>query len=176
MELQNIALWEQGGSETSTNTSNKLIVTLLRVEEEPTLKNGPFYKVTESKAEYQNRPINLNIYILIAANFDNYDTSLITLSKAIEFFQGRNVFTSSDTVYTRDNVSFDISNDFKFILDLYSPTFEELNNIWGTLGGRQLPSVIYRLQLITIERDKKQAETGVITRIGGTLKDYNAPT
>ena len=176
VELQNIALWEQGGSETSTSTSNKLIVTLLRVEEEPTLKNGPFYKVTESKAVYQNRPINLNIYILIAANFDNYDTSLITLSKAIEFFQGRNVFTSLDTVYTRDNVSFDISNDFKFILDLYSPTFEELNNIWGTLGGRQLPSVIYRLQLITIERDKKQAETGVITRIGGTLKDYNEPT
>jgi hypothetical protein len=169
--LQNIALWEQGGSETASNTSNKLILTLLRIEEEPTLKNSPSYRVRTSGVEYQNPPIHLNLYILIAANFDNYEASLISLSKTIEFFQGRKVFTSSDTIYNRDNVSLDIPGDFKLILELYSPTFEELNNIWGTFGGRQLPSVIYKLQLVTIDRDKKLAEAGLITRIGGTLND-----
>ena len=60
---------------------------------------------------------------------------------------------------------------FKFNLEIYTPTFDELNNIWGTLGGKQLPSVIYKVQLIEIERDKKLAESEVITHIGGTLND-----
>lgn len=169
--LQNIALWEQGGNEAASNTNNKLIITLLRIEEEPTLKNSPSYRVRAFGVEYQNPPIHLNLYVLIAANFDNYEASLISLSKTIEFFQGRKVFTSADTIYNRDNVSLDIPGDFKLILELYSPTFEELNNIWGTFGGRQLPSAIYKLQLVTIDRDKKLAEAELITRIGGTLND-----
>ncbi len=170
-ELQNIALWESGKDEDS-QLNEKLIITLLRMEEEVTLKNSPHVKVNENKSEYRNPPLHLNVYLLIAANFKNYDTSLISISKVIEFFQGKKVFTSSNTVYNRDNVAFEILDDFRFILEIYSPSFEELNNIWGTLGGRQMPSVIYKVQLIQIERDKKLAESQIITHIGGTLNDY----
>ncbi len=170
-ELQNIALWESGNDEES-RLNEKLVVTLLRLEEEATLKNSPHVKVNENKSEYRNPPLHLNLYLLIAANFKNYDTSLISISKVIEFFQGKKVFTSSNTVYNRDNVAFEILDDFRFILEIYSPSFEELNNIWGTLGGRQMPSVIYKVQLIQIERDKKLAESQIITHIGGTLNDY----
>ena len=170
-ELQNIALWESGKDEDS-QLNEKLIITLLRMEEEVTLKNSPHVKINENKSEYRNPPLHLNLYLLIAANFKNYDTSLISISKVIEFFQGKKVFTSSNTVYNRDNVAFEILDDFRFILEIYSPSFEELNNIWGTLGGRQMPSVIYKVQLIQIERDKKLAESKIITHIGGTLNDY----
>lgn len=170
-ELQNIALWESGKDEDS-QLNEKLIITLLRMEEEVTLKNSPHVKINENKSEYRNPPLHLNLYLLIAANFKNYDTSLISISKVIEFFQGKKVFTSSNTVYNRDNVAFEILDDFRFILEIYSPSFEELNNIWGTLGGRQMPSVIYKVQLIQIERDKKLAESQIITHIGGTLNDY----
>lgn len=170
-ELQNIALWESGNDEES-RLNEKLVVTLLRLEEEATLKNSPHVKVNENKSEYRNPPLHLNLYLLIVANFKNYDTSLISISKVIEFFQGKKVFTSSNTVYNRDNVAFEILDDFRFILEIYSPSFEELNNIWGTLGGRQMPSVIYKVQLIQIERDKKLAESKIITHIGGTLNDY----
>ncbi len=170
-ELQNIALWESGKDDES-RLSEKLIITLLRLEEEATLKNSPHVKINENKTEYRNPPVHLNLYLLIAANFKNYDTSLISISKVIEFFQGKKVFTSSNTVYNRDNVAFEVLDDFRFILEIYSPSFEELNNIWGTLGGRQMPSVIYKVQLIQIERDKKLAESELITHIGGTLNDY----
>lgn len=170
-ELQNVALWESGKDDES-RLSEKLIITLLRLEEEATLKNSPHVKINENKTEYRNPPVHLNLYLLIAANFKNYDTSLISISKVIEFFQGKKVFTSSNTVYNRDNVAFEVLDDFRFILEIYSPSFEELNNIWGTLGGRQMPSVIYKVQLIQIERDKKLAESELITHIGGTLNDY----
>lgn len=170
-ELQNISLWESGKVDESS-LAEKLIITLLRLEEESTLKNSPHVKVNENKTEYRNPPVHLNLYLLIAANFKNYDTSLISISKVIEFFQGKKVFTSSNTVYNRDNVAFEILDDFRFILEIYSPSFEELNNIWGTLGGRQMPSVIYKVQLIQIERDKKLSESEFITHIGGTLNNY----
>lgn len=170
-ELQNISLWESGKVDESS-LAEKLIITLLRLEEESTLKNSPHVKVNENKTEYRNPPVHLNLYLLIAANFKNYDTSLVSISKVIEFFQGKKVFTSSNTVYNRDNVAFEILDDFRFILEIYSPSFEELNNIWGTLGGRQMPSVIYKVQLIQIERDKKLSESEFITHIGGTLNNY----
>jgi hypothetical protein len=168
--LENIALWESG-SEDSNRVNNKVVVSLLKLEEVTTLKNTPHFNVNDNKTEYKNPPIHLNLYLLIAANCDTYDKSLRSISKVIEFFQGKKVFTSANTVYNRSNVSFDVLDHFKFNLEIYTPTFEELNNIWGTLGGRQLPSVIYRVQLIQIEQDKKLAASEVITHIGGTLND-----
>lgn len=168
--LENIALWESG-SDDATRINDKVVVSLLKLEEEITLKNVPHYKLADTKTEYKNPPVHLNLYLLVAANCDTYDKSLRSISKVIEFFQGKKVFTSGNTVYNRNNVSFDVLDYFKFILEIYTPTFEELNNIWGTLGGRQMPSVIYKVQLIQIERDKKLAASEVITHIGGTLND-----
>lgn len=168
--LENIALWESG-SDDATRVNDKVVVSLLKLEEEVTLKNSPHFKVKDTKTEYKNPPVHLNLYLLISANCDTYDKSLRSISKVIEFFQGKKVFTSANTVYNRTNVAFDVLDYFKFILELYTPTFEELNNIWGTLGGRQLPSVIYKIQLIQIEQDKKLAASEVITHIGGTLND-----
>lgn len=170
--LENIALWESG-SDDSARIDDKVVISLLKLEEELTLKNSPHYKLSDTKTEYKNPPVHLNMYLLISANCDFYDKSLRSISKVIEFFQGKKVFTSGNTVYNRNNVSFDVLDYFKFILELYTPTFEELNNIWGTLGGRQLPSVIYKVQLIQIERDKKLAASELITHIGGTLNDFN---
>lgn len=144
VELQNIALWEQGGVEATKSLANKIILTLLRVEEESTLKNDPNYRAVDYHTEYQDQSVYLNLYVLVSANFNHYETSLQMLSKTIEFFHGKNVFTFKDTVYSR-----------KLKLNLYSPTFEELNNIWGTLGGRQLPSAIFRVQFISIEQKNK---------------------
>jgi len=170
--LENIALWESG-SEDASRVTGKVILTLINIEEETTLKNIPNYNVINGKTEYKNPPVNLNLFLLISANCDTYDKSLRSISKVIQFFQGNKTFTSSNTVYNRTNVAFDILDYFKFILELYTPSFEELNYVWGTLGGRQLPSVIYKVQLIQIEQDRKTAESEAITHVGGFLKDKN---
>ncbi len=170
LTLENIALWESG-SDDATKVEDKVVMTLLRLEEESTLKNIPSYKIKDDKTEYFNPPVNLNLFVLFSANCDTYDKSLRSISRVIEFFQGKKVFTSGNTIYNRTNVSLDVLEYFKFILEMYTPGFEELNNIWGTLGGRQLPSVIYKVQIIQIKQDKKLAAAQVITHVGGTLKD-----
>jgi hypothetical protein len=169
--LENIALWESG-SDDASKLDGKVALTLLKMEEETTLKNIPAYKIKNGKTEYRNPPIHLNLYILFSANCETYDKSLRSISKVIQFFQGKKIFTAANTVYNRTNVALDILDYFKFILELYTPSFEELNNVWGTLGGRQLPSAIYRVQLIQLEQDKKLATSEVITHVGGNLNDY----
>ena len=168
--LDNIALWESGNSEAEKLT-DKVVLTLLNLEEEATLKNSPYYKLNSLKTEYKNPPVHLNLFLLISANFQAYDRSLRSISRVIEFFQSKKVFSSTNTAYNRNNVSMDVLDHFKFNVDIYTPTFEELNNIWGTLGGRQMPSVIYKVQLIQIESDKKLAASEAITQISGTIND-----
>jgi hypothetical protein len=172
VKLENIALLDSA-SENADNLKGKVVLTLLNLEEESSMKNTPSYKVRDGKTEYKNPPVNLNLYLLISANCDTYDKSLRSISKTIQFFQGKKVFTSTNTVYNRTNVAFDVLDYFKFILELHTLSLEELNYVWGTLGGRQLPSVIYKIQVLEIAQDIKLATSGVITHIGGDLNDIN---
>lgn len=166
--LENIALWESG-NERSDNLKDKIVISLINMDEEATLKNVPHYKIRDEQTEYQNPPVHVNLYILISANRNSYDKSLRSISKTVEFFQGKSLFTSSNTVYNRTNVAFDALDYFKFNVQLYTPGFEQLNNIWGTLGGRQLPSVVYKVQIVQIKRDKKIATGSAITHVGGSI-------
>lgn len=172
VKLENIALLESA-SENADNLKGKVVLTLLNLEEESAMKNTPSFKVRDGKTEYKNPPVHLNLYLLISANCDTYDKSLRCISKTIQFFQGKKVFTSTNTVYNRTNVAFDVLDYFKFILELHTLSFEELNHVWGTLGGRQIPSVVYKIQVLEIEQDIKLATSGVITHIGGDLNDIN---
>jgi len=169
--LDNIALWGSGDNNDEKKVEGKVVLSLLKIEEETTMKNTPHFEVKDNKTAYKNQPVNLNLYLLISANCDTYDKSLRSISKIIEYFQGKKVFTSTNTVYNRNNVAFEELNYFRFNLELFSPSFEEQNHIWGTLGGRQLPSVIYKIQLVQIDKDKKLASSEVITHIGGNLND-----
>jgi hypothetical protein len=169
--LDNIALWDPSGQGNTSKIDKKVVITLLKTEEEATMKNFKSYTIINDKTEYKNPPVNLNLYILISSNYDDYDNSLRSISKVIQFFQGKKVFTSVNTAYNRTNVSFENPEAFKFILDLYSLSFEELNYVWGTLGGKQLPAVIYRIQLIKIEEDKLLSASRVINQVEGELKD-----
>ena len=172
VKLENIALLDSS-SENAANVNGKVVLTLLNLEEDSTQKNLPNFKVRNGVTEYKNPPVHLNLFLLISANCDTYDKSLRCISKTIQFFQGKKVFTSTNTVYNRTNVAFDQLDQFRFNLELYTLSLEQLNYVWGTLGGRQLPSVIYKIQLIEIEQDLKLATSGVITHIGGDLNDIN---
>ncbi len=150
--LENIALLETT-SENAENLKNKVVLTLLNLSEESSMKNLPNYKVIDkSHTEYKNPPVHLNLFLLISGNCNTYTNSLRSISKTIEFFQGKKLFTSENTSYeTKED--FDVLEHFKLYTMLYTPSFEELNYVWGTLGGRQLPSVIYKIQLIEIDRN-----------------------
>lgn len=152
--LENIGMLDgeptEGG--TSSSSTNDIVLTLLNLQEEFTMKNTAHRHVSGTTVTYKNPKVNLNLYILFSANNTTYSESLKSISKIIEFFQGKTVFTQANTTFLREGDMLNIG-DFCFQVHLYTPSFEELNFIWGTLGGKQYPSVLYKVALIDLERD-----------------------
>lgn len=152
VNIDNIGMLEPGGG--SSSLSDSIIITLVNIEEESTLKNQSAVKRPFiNNAVYQNPPVYLNLYVLFTSNYsgNNYSLALRRLSYIIQFLQGKNSFSTASSVSgtTTDLSNPDILN-LRFTLELYTLTFEQINHLWGSLGGRQVPFAMYKLRLIAI--------------------------
>ena len=164
-ELGNVGQIE---NENATGLEGKVILSLVNIEEESTLKNNPHFKKTiNGGVRYENPPIYLNLYLLFTAYFqpspEGYQESLLRLSAIIEFFQGRHIFNlrnapgfAGGTVLPEPNLA-----DMQLILNLYTMTFEQINHLWGSLGGKQIPFVMYKARLVRM-LDRRQTGTGAL--------------
>jgi hypothetical protein len=151
VKLHNIALFETA----QTADLEGITITLVNLEEESTLKN---IRATQANAiggfDYVTPPVYLNLYLLFCANFPtNYIGALQHLSGVIRFFQNKSTFTVSNSPNLTVAITGDEPEDLfklKLTAKLYTPTFEQINHLWGSLGGRQLPFVLYKFSLVCI--------------------------
>lgn len=171
--LDNIALADSD-HESAAEMANKVVLSLLTIDEEATLRNMPNKSVVSNRTEYKNEKINLNLYVLFSGNKTFYKDSLRFVSKVIEFFQSKNKYTQANTSFNRSLPPFDEIEEFRFTLELYTPTFEDLNYIWGTLGGKQYPSALYKLSLVTIYHNRPVTEAPNLNEVDINLIDTNA--
>ncbi|MEM7510096.1 MAG: DUF4255 domain-containing protein [Bacteroidota bacterium] len=153
----------------NSTDENRLIITLVNTEEEYTKKNYSAARKNyiSGNVSYSNPPIFINLYVLFAANNSNYNTALKTLSDVIKCFQAKNSFTVSNTALDTNEINLSLTDELTFKLDfeLYTLTFEQLNHLWGTLGGKQIPAVMYKVRLIRLEKTLVQSQGGVIENI-----------
>lgn len=165
--LGNIAFVEDSTS--NADLRNHLIISLVNLEEESVFKNNSFYRPVNGREGLvrANPPVHLNLYILLSAYFpDLYENALIYLSKAVRFFQGKNTFTIQNIQQSLNNIGATaIDGDFKLILDLYTLTFEQINHLWGSLGGKQLPFVMYKCRLIRLDHDYLKNQAPLIEQV-----------
>ncbi|MFC3443795.1 DUF4255 domain-containing protein [Sphingobium rhizovicinum] len=147
-------------------------LSMVNIREEKALKNGPGYVRNDASMTvlYQNPPLFLNFHILIVATHSNYSNALLMLSRALQFFQYRNLFTqdvvapASLTTNAPAN-ALDQLASFKIGFDLCSPTMEEVNHLWGTLGGKQYPFALYALRVVEMQFKAVESESGLITEV-----------
>ncbi|MBR5373642.1 MAG: DUF4255 domain-containing protein [Paludibacteraceae bacterium] len=124
-----------------------IVITLLRIEEETSRKQqSPFrYAVDErdGKKKVVSKNVNpdvcLNLYVLITSHAQKYDTALAQIS---------------DVIYWMNNINYeDASNEISansLQVELQSLTSEQHNSMWQTLGGKMVPSVVYKVRMVTI--------------------------
>lgn len=158
--LGNIAMSESlGGNE--GYMQGKIVLTLVNIMEEVSLKNAASYTFTDGRPQVLNPPAFLNLFLLFVANFtisgsasgnSEYSNSLTRLSQVIEFFQSQNVFTIQNSPDEKTIQDPDLQ-DLRIKLELVSMTFEQINYLWGTLGGKQLPFVLYKAGIVPIQRE-----------------------
>jgi Pvc16 N-terminal domain len=176
--IENIGLFE---TDKGSDLDDSIVITIVNIEEESTLKNGSqFNRWPDGFARYENRPTFLNLYVLFTANFtggvppnNGYVQALKRLSLVIEFFQGRNVFTPATATVPLPPELSDLSNpdiaSLKINMELYTLTFEQINHLWGSLGGRQIPFAMYKVRLVSIAERSVRREVPLIEEIETNL-------
>lgn len=150
----------------------QVVLSLVNVEEEGALKNGPHHRLKDGQVVYENRPVNLNLYLLFSANHSDYGTALKRLGEVITFFQGRNVFTVRNSPdLDKLTLTAEQLAGFRISLELHSLSFEQINHLWGSLGGKQVPFILYRARLVSLSAREFRSSGPPIEEIAVGLQD-----
>ncbi len=146
----------------STDLENHVVLTLVNVAEESSLKNSVrAARLDANQTTYQHPPVFLNLSLLFSANYNNYTTAMRRIAQVVAFFQGKKTFSLANSPGAVTGVS--PATELTLHVDLLSLTFEEVNYLWGSLGGKQLPFVLYHGRLLEI-RDQRLLDSGGIVQ------------
>ena len=141
--VDNIALAADSSSP-EPGLRNKAVLTLVNVEEESISgQHGNLEKSSILQA-YKNPRLNNNLYILLSMNRTNYGESLDFLSHIITFFQNQSVFTPISHPTLDPSIQ-------RLMVERNNVSFEQANQLWTILGGKYLPSVIYKVRQVTLD-------------------------
>jgi hypothetical protein len=140
---------------------NKIIVTLVNIEKE-ILGSTNGARITGGSVTNQSAALNINLYVLFSAYFKpgNYTEALRFLSFVIAYFQYKNVFTRANTPQLDAGID-------KLIFEMASISPEQLNNIWASLGAKYMPSVVYKMRMLTFDESIIKEYRPAISNIDG---------
>ena len=146
-------------------------LSLINIEEDRVNKEQvTTFRNSNNDVEHYNAEIKLNLYILISANFAAgdaggstnttgiYAEGLKQLSYVISFLQGKYVFTTDNSPTLSSSIK-------KLIVELYSSSFEQQYNFWNVVGAKYLPSVLYRVRMLTYQEKNVLDQQQPITNI-----------
>lgn len=158
IKVGNIVKVLDGDGDASSNSARALI-SLVNVEEDRLSKSPDNYRKIDDKILYKNPKIFLNLYLLITAKQADYGEALKVLSYIIQFFQHKNVFDLQNSPLLDPKIE-------RLVLDLHTLNFEQMNHLWGILGGKYVPSVLYKMRVVGIEEEAQDSIGEPIMEIG----------
>ena len=150
---------EQDGT-VPPHVDNKLVVFLVNIErDEFSLRrppNGSAVGANRSVVSYA--PVYLNFYLMFAGSFGgtNYMESLKFISNTISFYQRRPVFDHENAPDLDTRIE-------KLVMDIQNLTITDLGNLWGILGGKYLPSVLYKVRMVAFDSGDVMTQVPTIT-------------
>ena len=149
-------------------TEHKIVITLVNVEEERILKEQNYFKKTpEDNIISLNPELRINLSVLFTAYSTSYETSLRILSYLLGFFQMKNIFNPQNTPELDGFIE-------KATVELQTLSAEQNNHLWGYVGAKYMPSVVYRIKMLVIQEGQKKMESPPITTIDEKFEDKTA--
>lgn len=150
----------------TNNIENKVIISIINLEHEKTVKHmGGYIPDQQGKFSKVNPPVYLNLYLLISANYNaaNYLEALKMLSAVIGFFQSNKIFKSAE--YPDLNPHID-----RLTFEIYNVPIQELSHIWGGIGAKYVPSMVYKVRMVSIQKGEIKEEVPGITGLGANTQ------
>ncbi len=129
----------------SVQDKNKLLATLINVEDDFTGKTNLGNKVSRTAA-HVSPSININLHVLFSAYFsgNNYAESLKFLSFLIAYFQNKTVFTKANTSNLDSRIE-------KLTFKIENLGIDRISHIWTMLGAKYMPSIMYKVKMLTFD-------------------------
>jgi hypothetical protein len=129
-----------------------------------------YYIPTDDKQFYKlHPPVELDLFVLFAANSTDYVTALRDLSEVVSFFQSNPVFDAQKYPTLNAEAPDPDTKPWQTIerlsCSIYNPTFEQLNNLWAMHGGKFMPSIVYKISMLTVFETKSKEKVPSITEL-----------
>lgn len=139
----------------ASQEENIILVSLIDVRQDPAT---PYVmKAQYQNTEGQNYAVNtmalhVNLYVLFIAYFDSTKAreSLNFLTYVLRFFQTKPIFTSHNTTDMPVGVD-------KLEFTLETINFQEKGYLWGLLGVKYMPFLLYKVRLLSITDNEPDA-------------------
>ena len=150
--------YEPDGS-TAANINNKLAVFLVNLERDTMPGHRARSEGGVGRQARLPQPVSLNLMVMFAANFSasNYPEALKFISSTIAHFQSWPVLDHQNTPDLDPRIE-------KLTLDIENLSVGDLSNLWGMFSGRYLPSVLYRMRMVTFDAGQLDAQLPVVRR------------
>ncbi|SDA57723.1 MULTISPECIES: DUF4255 domain-containing protein [unclassified Janthinobacterium] len=127
---------------------NKLVLSLVNIERETAIGSTGFVARQGANGYGRTNPsLYLNLYVLLAASYaGNYSGALRMLSQAMAFFQAKWGFDPQNSAGFPAGMT-------QLSVEVVSLSMAELSTLWAVLGANYLPSVVYKLRMVTLQED-----------------------
>ena len=152
-------LLEQDGS-LAAHIENKIVAFLVNIEKETMAGALPQARaIGGNRSVLGNAPLHLNLYLMFAAYFSgsNYPEALKSISATMRFFQMNPVLDHQNTPDLDRRID-------RLVIDVENLDIQQLSNLWGVLSTRYIPSMLYKVRMVTIDADAVKSELHIINQ------------
>jgi len=150
---------EQDGS-VASHVNNKIVVSLVNIQQDTVpFRQQNLASVGSARSAVSNPPVFFNLYLMFASYFsgNNYHEGLKFISSTISYFQSQPVFERSNSPGLADNID-------KLVLDIENLNMSDLSGVWGMLSGKYLPSILYKVRMVTFDSGAVIKQTTAFTQ------------
>lgn len=157
----------------NTADTGHVTIMLVGVEEERREGKRPVYIPTDDKQFAKlNPPIELDLYLLFASHNSHYQTALRDLSNTVSFFQANPVFDEQKFPSLNSFVIDPTNKPWQTIerlsFRLHTLSFEQQNNLWGMIGSKYMPNVVYKVNMLTVFETKAKEKAPKVSELNLT--------
>ena len=126
---------------------NKIIMTLINIEQETTVSTT-HYSYKQGNTFHKTRaPLRFNLDLVFSGLFNQYNESLKFISDTILFFQAKPFFNAQNSPGLPEEVN-------QLSLEVLKYNLNEMHSLWTSLGVKYIPSVPFKLRLMTFQSEQ----------------------
>lgn len=154
-DLVKYIISENNGSVSFAN--NVITPFLINVSEDRKFRNSNQYSgvIKDGVRTQINPEVRIELQVLFVSKFSDYNQALYLLSYVIKYFQSNRVFSSLDSPeLANENIE-------KLTIELITLPLEEQNQVWHSLNTSYLPSVLYKVRVLSFIDDESAGITNV---------------